>query len=60
MKTFKYTCHDEFFFGGLKFCPNVKKKYEKRIFDHFFLKKIIRFAKNLNHVAIGFGLVTNF
>ncbi len=36
-----------FFFLGLKFCPNVKNKYEKRIFDHcFFYKKFIRFAKN--------------
>jgi hypothetical protein len=35
------------FFFGLKFCTNVKNKYEKRIFDHcFFEEKFIRFAKN--------------
>jgi len=38
LKTFKYTCHDEssFFFVGLKFCTNVKNKYESILFDHFF------------------------
>jgi hypothetical protein len=50
-------------FLGLKFCTNVKNKYEKRIlFDHFFyrknsldLPKKIKFM--LQHFTIGFGLV---
>jgi hypothetical protein len=29
----------------------VKNKYEKKIFDHFFRKKVIKFEKNENHVA---------
>jgi hypothetical protein len=35
-------------FFGLKFCTNVKNKYEKGIFDHFLFlrKKIIRYFKN--------------
>jgi hypothetical protein len=39
LKTFKYTCHDNFFFFGLKFCTNVKNKYEKKLFGHCFLGK---------------------
>jgi len=27
------------FFSGLKFCTNVRNKYEKRIFDFYFLRK---------------------
>jgi hypothetical protein len=47
LKTFKYTCHDESFFFCLKICTNVKSKYEKGIFDHFFYeKKVIKFAKD--------------
>jgi len=39
-------------FFGLKFCTNVKNKYEKRIFDHFFFgKKFIIFLKIKNHVV---------
>jgi hypothetical protein len=35
------------FFFGLKICTNVKSKYEKGIFDHFFYeKKVIKFAKD--------------
>jgi hypothetical protein len=33
-------------FFGLKICTNVKFKYGKRIFYHFFEKKTNRFAKN--------------
>jgi hypothetical protein len=40
-------------FFGLKFCPNVKIKYEKRIFDHFFFwKKSHWISKKIkNHVV---------
>ncbi len=41
-----------FFFFGLKFCTNVKNKYEKRIFGHFFFwrKKSLDLQKIKNHV----------
>jgi hypothetical protein len=51
---------------GLKFCTNVKNKYEKKIFDHFssffnLRKKSLEFPKVENHVVtfffIGFSLV---
>jgi hypothetical protein len=36
------------FLFGLKFCTNVKNKYEKGIFDHllFWEKTVVRFAKD--------------
>jgi hypothetical protein len=35
------------FFVGLKFCTNVKNKYEKKIkIDFIFEKNIIKFSKN--------------
>jgi len=43
-----------FFLLGLKICTNVKNKYEKRIFDHLFLKKKIihQICKKIkNHVV---------
>jgi hypothetical protein len=49
---------------GLKFFTNVKNKYEKGIFDHFFfLKKSLNLQKIENHVAtfpFGFDLVKMF
>jgi hypothetical protein len=44
----------------LKFWTNVKNKYEKKMFDHFFNFKVIKFAKNkmkimLRHFLIQFG-----
>jgi len=57
------------FFFGLKFCTNVKNKYEKKIFDHFPFLKILRkkssdFQKIENDVVtyffIGFSLVNFF
>ncbi len=44
---------------GLKFCTNVKNKYEKGIIDHFNKNKSLNFQKIVNHVAafpIGFDL----
>jgi hypothetical protein len=43
----------------LKFCTNVKNKYEKGISNHFWFlkKKIIRFSNFENHVATFFLLV---
>jgi len=35
-----------FFFFGLKFCTNLKNKYENSIFDFSFEEKVIGFAKN--------------
>jgi hypothetical protein len=49
------------FFFGLKFCTDVKNKYEKRIFDHFFKEKLIRFLKIKNHVVtFGYWFSINF
>jgi hypothetical protein len=36
---------------GLKFCTNVKNKYEKGIIDHLNKNKSFNFQKNENHVA---------
>jgi hypothetical protein len=37
---------------GLKLCTNVKNKYQKGIFDHFFFfKKSLNLQKIENHVA---------
>jgi hypothetical protein len=38
------------FFFGLKLCTNVKNKYEKRIFDHFFFNSL-NLQNIKNHVA---------
>jgi hypothetical protein len=66
LKTFKIHMSPlVFFFFGLKFCTNVKNKYEKRIFDHFFFweKKVIRFVNKLKimleYFLIDFGSVSN-
>ncbi len=41
------------YFFNLKFCTNVKNKYEKGISDHFFFlrKKSLDFQKIENHVV---------
>jgi hypothetical protein len=48
-----------FFFFGLKFCTNVKNKYEKKIFDHFPFLKILR-KKSLDFQKIENDVVTFF
>jgi len=50
LKTFKYTCHDEFFYFCLKVCTNVKNKYENKNILSFF-KKSLDLQKNENHVV---------
>jgi hypothetical protein len=48
---------------GLKFCTNVKNKYEKGIIDHFNKNKSFNSKKMkimLQHFPIGFDLETIF
>jgi hypothetical protein len=47
----------------LKFCTNVKNKYEKGIIDHFNKNQSLNFQKlkiMLQHFPIGFDLETTF